>query len=297
MPKQKRNIIYFLLYLFFITFLLIEIILRFFDPFGASYLYAIDEYNKTFKRDPDYFYINHPGFSGDINGVEIKINSQGLRSPLFEADVKTKKRLLILGDSIVFGWGVKQDSIFIYRLYNLFKDSLEIIGAGTNSWNTRAEYAFLKKDALAFQPDYLVLIINPNDVYLKIQSQPKENHAIKNFLRKTAESAADYSYTCATFLALYEKQRYARIMNEMFEDSLALSDAQEAMTGIIELCQQNNIELVNYIYGDPGRDVVKKCSTFYAHILNKSGLSADYFDNPQLFSGAYTNSIIDGPSQ
>jgi len=52
-------------------------------------------------------------------------------------------------------------------------------------------------------------------------------------------------------------------------------DAQKAMTGIIKLCQQNNIELVSYIYGDPDKDVVKKCITYYANILDKSGLNVN----------------------
>lgn len=295
MSTKKRNTIYYILYLLITTFLVSEIILRVFDPFGAEYLFEIAHYNTTFRRDPDFFYINQPGFSGEMQGIKIHINNEGLRSPEFDENKKTKKRLLILGDSIVFGWGVEQDSIFTYRLYNIFKDSIEIIGAGSNSWNTRAEYAYLKKRALGYKPDYMILIINPNDIYLKQQKQPQKEISLKNKVRKMLEKLASYSYTSATFLAFYQKYRYAKIINDIFDKTPgALTDARAATVSLIKICNKNNIKLVSFIYGNPQTEIIKKCSQFYKKIFNEFGMKIYFFKGTQLFSGKFTNSFIDG---
>jgi len=290
----KKNVIYYIAYLFISTFILTEIILRLFDPFGTGYLFAIESYKKTYKKDADFYYINQPGFSDYVQGVKVDINSEGLRSPQFIKNSKVKRRILILGDSIVFGWGVAQDSIFIYRLYKKLIKEIEIIGAGTNSWNTRAQYEFLKKEALAYQADNIILIINPNDIYLKSTLNAEQEFNFKRTLRNSIEELATYSYTTSTFLAFYQKYRHARLINDMFESAEAIKDVRSAFTGIISLCAENNIILTAFLYGNPHQENVKKCAYFYKEIMAEHGLRVNFFTDHRLFSGEFTNSFIDG---
>ncbi len=115
-----------------------------------------------------YAYIHRPGYQGTFQGVRVSINSHGLRGREFNT-VKPpgKIRILILGDSVVFGWGAPQDSIFGARLQDMFKswtEKVEVISAGVGSWNTRTEYEFLRSTAIQFQPDILLLVIVSNDL-------------------------------------------------------------------------------------------------------------------------------------
>ena len=57
------------------------------------------------------------------------------------------RRVLILGDSLVFGWGVPYEATFAGRLTQRIKAhhaSWECIAAGVGSWNTRTEMEFLR---------------------------------------------------------------------------------------------------------------------------------------------------------
>ncbi len=82
-------------------------------------------------------------------GVTVRVNSHGLRGPEFEtAKAPGRKRILILGDSVVFGWGAEEQDLFPAELQRRFDGDgrgIEVIAAGVGSWNTRAEYEFLRE--------------------------------------------------------------------------------------------------------------------------------------------------------
>ncbi|MCH8918572.1 MAG: SGNH/GDSL hydrolase family protein, partial [Proteobacteria bacterium] len=103
--------------------------------------------------------------------VEVSINQHGFRGP----DFKIKKsvevtRIMVLGDSVVFGWGAPQNAIFPAQLQNLLDDlpgRFEVIPAGVGSWNTRTEFEYLRTTGIAFEPDVIVLLIVANDINAK----------------------------------------------------------------------------------------------------------------------------------
>lgn len=91
-------------------------------------------------------------------------NSLGYRGPEFEIKKPDDVfRILMLGDSITFGWGVEDEQTFSYLLLGLLDNKykgkkLEIINAGYyDGYSVDNYYAYLKSEGLKLDPDLIVL--------------------------------------------------------------------------------------------------------------------------------------------
>jgi len=112
---------------------------------------------------------------GDLdphNGVEMRINSLGLRGPEIDPDGKRGTlRLLGLGDSFTFGVGVAESNTFLRQLESQWNCSddrrgpLEVLNAGTQGYNTRDEVRYLEHRWLVLKPDAVLITFYLNDAY------------------------------------------------------------------------------------------------------------------------------------
>ena len=95
--------------------------------------------------------------------TKFETNSWGLRSPQVKKD--ERKRILHLGDSFTFGWGVESDESFPQLIGNQLDSSIYqtinagMIGIGTYQY--LASYANHLKD---LQPNYLIINLYANDL-------------------------------------------------------------------------------------------------------------------------------------
>ncbi|MBV9470350.1 MAG: SGNH/GDSL hydrolase family protein [Abitibacteriaceae bacterium] len=105
--------------------------------------------------------------------VEVRINDKGLRdAPHPYAKPPHTTRILVLGDSFVFGYGVEEPQ----RFTNLLEARLnskksgassqhyEVISAGVPSWGTVDELLYLQEEGLKYHPDIVLLCFYENDV-------------------------------------------------------------------------------------------------------------------------------------
>ncbi len=125
-----------------------------------------------FEREsavPGLVWENIPHFQGSYGGVPVKINSQGFRDYDRYSQEKPEgvNRLLILGDSIVFGHGVPMRDTFAKKLEDKFnRDEVgeyEVINTGVPGYNTFQEMVFFREIGLKYSPDVLVLAFCLND--------------------------------------------------------------------------------------------------------------------------------------
>ena len=160
-----------------ISFIFLEIVLRFFDPLGVEYFSEVVRYLNKLEKKENYSYIHPAGMNEEFQNVLIRTNSFGLRGKEFrKAKSLNTKRLLILGDSVVLGWGVEYENTFPNLLQEKFdkeQSEIEVIPIGVSSWNTRTEYEYFSRIAINFDPDILLLVIVGND------TDPKENSNIE----------------------------------------------------------------------------------------------------------------------
>ena len=91
--------------------------------------------------------------------VSVKTNSFGLRDQEYTTELNgSKKKILLLGDSFTFGYGVEQEDTYANLLEKLLGDNYVVINAGyADGYSPDTEYIYLKEKGLKFNPDVLLL--------------------------------------------------------------------------------------------------------------------------------------------
>jgi len=93
----------------------------------------------------------------------VEINSFGLRDKEISLS-KRKKRILVLGDSFTWGYGVNQGETFSDELEKLFENKVEVINAGVTGYGTDQEFLYLVNEGYKFKPDIVLLVFAFNDL-------------------------------------------------------------------------------------------------------------------------------------
>ena len=128
-----------------------------------------------FDRDLGWIQIprNEAVFQGREYKVKIKTNSQGFRDQeyLFKKPLDSK-RVVVLGDSFTWGWGVEREEIFC-EVAEKNLEGIEFINLGQTAYSTAQEYLLFKKLGMKFSPDLTVLAFGPNDIMENSGGNPK----------------------------------------------------------------------------------------------------------------------------
>ncbi len=112
-----------------------------------------------------------PGGSSFIDGVPNVISAQGLRDREYDIPKPPGvKRILILGDSVTYGLGVRLEDTFAKQLEIMLAEDnypsikkIEVLNMGVNGYKTVQEVEHLKVNGLRFEPDVVILAYNLND--------------------------------------------------------------------------------------------------------------------------------------
>jgi lysophospholipase L1-like esterase len=99
----------------------------------------------------------HPDFS-----VEVTINARGLRDDEYPTERTNKRRMLVLGDSYAWGFGVELRERFSEQLERRHSE-WEIINAAVSGYGTGQEYLYLDERGIIFRPDVVLLLVCEND--------------------------------------------------------------------------------------------------------------------------------------
>jgi len=153
-----------------IVFFTMEIACRFFYAQGRIFFFPHLNVPPIFRpsRNPDTPYELQPGFRGFAYGVPVRINALGFRGE--DPDpIKNDRtsRIVILGDSTAFGFGVEEDDCLVNRLQVLLDASgteVEVLNAGIPGYGLRGEIAVLEEKVRALQPDIVVVVFDANDL-------------------------------------------------------------------------------------------------------------------------------------
>ena len=112
-----------------------------------------------------------PNFEGiGPVGSWVKTNSQGVRDNVEHSWVKDPGtiRILGIGDSFIFGWGVSLEETFLkkmeHSLQRMTGVEIETINAGVPRWDLNHYYVYLKNIGIRYNPDIIVLSYFFNDI-------------------------------------------------------------------------------------------------------------------------------------
>ncbi len=122
-------------------------------------------YPGPFIPDARCDYRLRPGYRGHQGPIEIAINSNGLRGTSY-GPVKDGYRVLVLGDSLAFGWGVGYPLTFPALLEQRLaaqKPGARVINGSVPGYSTWHQQEFLAANADAIQPDLVLVALFGND--------------------------------------------------------------------------------------------------------------------------------------
>ena len=151
---------------------LAEGVLRWADPWGVGQLRHAHHY---FSRavipspEPDLGYVHKPAFEGNLTGVPVTINRQGLRDREFTHERPPSVfRVLCLGDSVTFGWGIPSEDTFPKQLERSLNREetgprFEVVNAGVGGYNAVQEAALYRTQLAGYETDLVLLFYTVND--------------------------------------------------------------------------------------------------------------------------------------
>lgn len=123
-----------------------------------------------YRYDAKLGWRNIPNWRASTNGRTLTINSSGLRDRDYPYEKPAAvTRVLVLGDSYTWGYGVSDDEIFTEVLEARFAQASqpwEIINTGVSGWGTDQQYLFLLDEGFRYSPDIVILsffLINDPD--------------------------------------------------------------------------------------------------------------------------------------
>lgn len=146
----------------------LELGIRLLDPLGISYYERIGDYMRDKLLDDQLVFRHKTSWETRYGDVRVSYNEQGFRDRPILPKALGEYRILALGDSVTFGWGVDQDKIFSARLEQLLQDRLHrpvrVINSGVGGYNTVQEVTYFKREGIALEPDLVMLTYVQNDI-------------------------------------------------------------------------------------------------------------------------------------
>jgi lysophospholipase L1-like esterase len=208
------------------------------------------KYAKQLKRTSPNADMGHehvPGREAFLMGVPVRINSAGLRDREFTLEKPADTyRILVLGDSITFGWGVRQEKTFAKVLEQRLNDQplagrprhVEVLNTGVGNYNTAQEVAYFKERGRQYQPDAVILAFFINDA----EETPREE---QNWL---ARESCLYVFASSAWDGILRhfsaRPNYRDYYLDLYEEGRpGWTACQRALRELMALCRQEHIDL------------------------------------------------------
>ena len=103
-------------------------------------------------------------FPMDGQKTTVSINSKGFRGPEVQYEPRVgMQRVVVLGDSFVWGFGVEYKDTFQATLQRAF-DSVEVIGLGVSGYSTDQELILYRNEGRKYRADLVIQVVAGNDL-------------------------------------------------------------------------------------------------------------------------------------
>lgn len=157
-----------------LTGLFLEVGLRIAFHRSKDFSMEMWKYAVRLKRpvpDPNLSFAHAPNSEAFLMGADVKINSHGLRDYEYSLTKPPRTyRIMMLGDSTTFGWGVRLEDTAAKLLERKLNESraagyerFEVLNAGVGNYDTVQEVTYYETRGRAFHPDLVILVFFIND--------------------------------------------------------------------------------------------------------------------------------------
>jgi hypothetical protein len=214
---------------------------------GANFDIEMWRYARELKQVSSVEGAGHehvPGKSGVFMGVPVSINSVGWRDDEYSLErTPGVSRIMMLGDSLAFGWGAPPEDVTSYRLEKLLnQDSerkYEVLNTGIGNTNTVMQTALFLNKGYRYNPDIVVLNYFINDA--ETTPRRKSSFLVENFYSVVFFSGR-YDILKRQFFGKSDWREYYR--NLYSDDQPGWLAAKQALKSLSDYCEDQGIELV-----------------------------------------------------
>jgi len=200
---------------------------------------------KRVSEDPNQGHKHISSRSALLMGAEVSINSHGHRNKETPITKPSNTiRVVMLGDSLTFGWGVPAEDTVSEQLEVLFnndenKKAVEVINTGIGNTNTEMQVNRFLADEVAFSPDVVVLNYFINDA----EPIPRPT---KSLLMKYSASYVFFSLRLASVGRMFfgGKQWYEYYLDLYQDQEVGWQRTKSSFQKLSEYCRSKGIKLV-----------------------------------------------------
>jgi hypothetical protein len=254
LSKYKQGIfrIIFCLFLISVTLIFSELGIRIFFHEKKNYtleMWRYAQYLKKISTDPAIGHEHIPNSRARLMGVNVSINSNKLREREIQFEKPSGvKRILMLGDSLTFGWGVgfeNTSSKVLERELNRDGRKFEVINAGVGNYNTKMEVQYFFSEGKLYSPDIVIINYFINDA----ESSPSYRRNILNENSQfwvIATAQVDWIFR---MLNLGGRTTWKDYYSNLYhEDNHGLRESRRALKKLGSWCEEKSIPclLVNH---------------------------------------------------
>lgn len=214
-------------------------------PVRAGLLLRLLDTDITFPflgADAQTFWAPIAGFDGEFLGRHVSINALGLRgAAASQVKPRGRRRLVVFGDSITFGYGVGDEETYAARLDALGRGrGIEVLNAGVTGFTSHQLLAHLRRVAPAVQADYVTLCIGWNDS----TKRPTTDRDFAEQLARTMafEGLLDRSYLYRALRNLYARAAYRELAQAPWSvPRVPAEHYRENLTSAVRFCRERGI--------------------------------------------------------
>ena len=208
----------------------------------------------TYASDPD-------GYFDEGNVMDHVHNSMGWRDVEHEIEKPDGTfRILGLGDSYLFGQGVRPEDIALSKIGVRLEElrggrPVETINTGVSGANTKRQLGILTGQGLAYDPDLVILFYVLNDVETDLGGTRPQVDFFRNYTSiylqadRISEWSRFWGWTRQRFLQLITAKNYvADSMSSFSADSPGWKESRESLAEMHRLTGERDIPFVVVIF-------------------------------------------------
>lgn len=240
-----------------ILFLFVEFLFRIYSPPLSHF----EEILALLEQDPILLWRQRKYLNVNFQGVRVATNSLGLRDNKKSIPLrKNAFRIICMGESSTFGWGVPFNECYPAQLEKILKNrcpgkNFEVINAGQIGYSSYQGLIFLRNHILKYRPDIVTVpyLINDIDRYRFFRSNGLSDKELSAqnplliYLKNALSNSRLYNQFNDLFLLNNKKKDDVAALKKLLRYSkvrVEPVDYRYNLETIYKLCKHYNIKIV-----------------------------------------------------
>lgn len=220
-----------------------ELVIRVYINFYTIYDIEMSRYATALKipsSNPKIGHVHRPNSNAHLMNVDVHINSDGLRDREYPIERSDKDRIIFLGDSLTFAWGVQKSDAFEVLLEEALNEKrpTAIINFGIGNYNTEQQVHLFLEKGLKYDPDKVVIFYFIND------AEPTPTQSPWRFFGYSRAITFFWSKIHAVLDNITSTKSYEEYYSDLYrDDRQGWTNTRDAFLKIRNVCRDQGIAL------------------------------------------------------